>query len=108
MRLIYLASPYSHPDSKVRHERFEAVCKQAAMMMKDGLLVFSPIAHTHPIASFGLPGGWEYWQKYDRTMLERSDELAVLKLDGWKDSIGVKAEIEIACEIGLAIRFIMP
>jgi len=108
MRLIYLASPYSHPDKQVREQRFQAACQQAATMMKAGELVFSPIAHTHPIAAFGLPGDWAFWQRYDRMMLSRCDELAVLPLDGWQKSIGVQAEIAIAKTLKLPVRFIMP
>jgi hypothetical protein len=108
MRLIYLASPYSHPRPEVQRQRFEAVCRQAASMMGSGEFVFSPIAHTHPISGWGLPGDWSFWQSYDRAILSRCDELAVLKLPGWKESTGVAAEIAIAEEFGLAVRFIEP
>ena len=108
MCLIYLASPYSHQDKQIQERRFQAVCQQAALMMRAGNLVFSPIAHTHPIAAFGLPGDWAFWQRYDRAMLERCDELAVLQLDGWEKSVGVQAEIAIAKELNLPVRFITP
>ena len=108
MRLIYLASPYSHPDRQIQEQRFQAVCQQAAEMMRRGELVFSPIAHTHPIAAYDLPGDWAFWRRYDRAMLERCDELAVLQLDGWEESIGVKAEIAIAKDLNLPVRFIRP
>jgi hypothetical protein len=97
MKLIYLASPYSHPDPAVQQLRFEQVCKAAAEMMRTGLAVFSPIAHTHPIACAGeLPGDWRFWERYDRAMLNACTELVVLKLDGWHVSKGVTAEVEIA------------
>jgi hypothetical protein len=41
-------------------------------------------------------------------MLQRCDELAVLKLPGWRESTGVTAEIAIAREFGLPVRFIEP
>ena len=83
--MIYLASPYSHPDPKVREARWREACRTAAFLMKGGQFVFSPIAHRHPIAEFGLPGGWEFWERFDREMLpvrhnmpgrEMLDELA--------------------------------
>lgn len=104
--LVYLASPYSHPTPAVREARFRAVCQCAAEMMRRGMHVFSPIAHAHPIAAHGLPGDWEFWQTYDRLMLSRCDELAVLCLPGWRESIGVREEIQIASELGLSARFI--
>jgi hypothetical protein len=104
--LVYLASPYSHFDPAVQEARFQAVCRCAAEMMRGGDHVFSPIAHTHPIAAHGLPGDWEFWQSYDRLMLSRCNELAVLCLPGWRESVGVRAEIDIAGRLGLPARFI--
>lgn len=105
--LIYLASPYSHPDPAVQEQRFNAVCWAAARLMRDGHLIFSPIAHTHPIAQAGgLPGDWEFWRKYDHAMLDVSAELWVLRLDGWEQSQGVKAEIEYMRGRGKPVRFI--
>lgn len=107
--LIYLASPYSHPDPAVRQMRFEKVCEVAAEMMRDVFLVFSPIAHTHPIAvsgTEGLPKGWEFWERYDRRFLKSCDKLVVLKIDGWQESKGVQAEIKIAQEMSLPVEYI--
>ncbi|MCP4786572.1 MAG: DUF1937 family protein [Fuerstiella sp.] len=48
--MIYLASPYSHSDANIREKRFRDVCRTAARLMRNGDVVFSPIAHGHPIA----------------------------------------------------------
>lgn len=106
--MIYLASPYSHPDEAIREERFRAVCKVAAKFMKHGHLIFSPIAHTHPIAQHGLPKGWEYWKKYDTEFIRMCEELWVLMLEGWSRSCGVKAEIALAVEMEKPLRYILP
>ena len=108
--MIYLASPYSHDDPAVRLERFEAVCRFAAGLMRSGLVVFSPIAHTHPIAisEDGLPKGWEFWERFDREFLEAADSMVVLMLDGWEESVGVQAEILIAEELELPVEFATP
>jgi len=105
--LIYLASPYGHPDPAVREERFRAVCVVAARLMREGLYVFSPIAHTHPIAEAGdLPKGWDFWKGYDRVMLSACSELWVLCLPGWEESEGVAAEIQIARSLEKPISFL--
>jgi hypothetical protein len=107
--MIYLASPYSHPSTLVREFRFRVACEVASKMMRDGKCVFSHIAHTHPIALAGaLPLGWEYWQRYDREMIGACSELAVVTLDGWKESIGVNAEIAIARELGKDVWYTPP
>jgi hypothetical protein len=89
--------------------RFHAANRAAALLMAKGKLVFSPISHTHPIAMAGeLPTGWSYWEAYDRAMLYCCEELIVLTLIGWKDSVGVSNEIRIATELGLTITYMAP
>jgi len=103
----YLASPYSDPDPAVRLQRFEAVCKAAATLMRHGVYVFSPIAHTHSIAMAGeLPLGWDFWERYDREMIAACDEVLVLCLEGYNKSRGVQAEIAIAEELDIPVRFL--
>jgi nucleoside 2-deoxyribosyltransferase len=98
--MIYLASPYSHDDPAVRRIRYEQACQVTAALMRKGKHVFSPIAHSHGVALFGVPGDWEYWMSFDRWFIERCDEVRVLMLDGYRKSKGVQAEIEIAEELG--------
>ena len=45
--MIYLASPYSHPDPSVREQRFQNACRIAAELMRSGRIVYSPVAHSH-------------------------------------------------------------
>ena len=107
--MIYLASPYSHPSLAMRRHRFDLVCAKAAQIIASGRLVFSPIAHSHPIVESGceaLGGGWETWAAFDRWFIERCDELWVLTLDGWKDSAGINVELEIADSLDKPVRFI--
>ena len=96
--LVYLASAYSHPDPAVRMQRYEAACRAAAWLFHKGLLVYSPIAHSHGVSLHGgLDGTWRFWERYDRAMLERSDCLIVwTAIDGWSSSVGVLAEIATA------------
>jgi len=68
--------------------------------------MLSPIAFSHPVAKYGLPTDWAYWADYDSWCLEVCDELWVLMLIGWEDSVGVTAEIELATQLGMPIRYI--
>ena len=104
--MIYLASPYSHRDAVTREYRFREVCEVAARLMRSGHNVFSPIAHTHPIAQFGLPKEWDFWEKYDREFLAVCDAVWVLQINGWKESVGVQAEIKIARELKKPVYFL--
>jgi nucleoside 2-deoxyribosyltransferase len=106
--MIYLASPYSHRDVHVREWRFQQACRAAAALLRAGLTVFSPIAHSHPIAQHGMPMSWEFWSRMDREYLSRCDVLAVLTLPGWRESVGVQAEIALAQELGLPVVYVEP
>ncbi len=58
--MIYLASPYSHDDPAVRQERFDAACRAAAELVRQGKTVFRPVAHSHAICRYGLPWDWRF------------------------------------------------
>ena len=107
--LTYLASPYSHESAAVRSKRFIEACIFASKLMRKGVMVFSPIAHTHPIAKYGeLPKGLDFWEKYDREIISHCGCLIVLKLQGWEESKGVSAEIAIAKELGIEVKYMEP
>jgi hypothetical protein len=107
--LVYLAVPYSDPDPAVREQRFEQANAAAAVLMGSGIHIFSPISHTHPIAKAGnLPLGWDFWEGYDRDILQTCAALVVLMLPGWEKSTGVGGEIRIARELEIPVFYVPP
>ena len=103
--LVYLASPYTHKDPVVRARRFRAACEYAAELLNNGTCVFSPIAHSHPIAEHGTEDTFDFWMKWDVPYLHVASALVVMTLDGWKESRGVQAEIEIMKRLGKPIIY---
>lgn len=107
--IIYLASPYSHLDPAVVTQRVAIVCRMAARLMREGHIVFSPIAHSHAIAvAGGLPTDWTFWERYDRAMLAACAELWIANIDGWQYSKGIAGEIAIFSHFGRPIRHVEP
>jgi hypothetical protein len=104
--MIYLASPYSHENLAVREQRFREACRAATALLLAGHAVFSPIAYSHGLVQYGLPIDWSFWEWHDKEMLARCDEVMVLMLDGWEDSVGVREEIRIARELGKHVRYV--
>jgi hypothetical protein len=117
MELVYLASPYSPIGvsdqgmaSIIREDRFRAACRAAAYLMRQGKVVFAPIAHSHYIdAFFSAPESGEFWKRQDEPYLTLlCTEMVVLMLPGWEQSSGVRHEIEVAQFRGIPITYLEP
>jgi hypothetical protein len=104
--MVYLASPYSSPDTLVRQARFDAACRAASALIRQGKSVFSPIVYSHVPCQYGLPWYWGFWQQHDLAFLAMCDEVVVLKLDGWQQSVGIQAEIAAAKAFGKPVSFL--
>jgi hypothetical protein len=98
--MIYLASPYSHPDPLVRQVRFDAACRAAAKLIHAGQPVFAPIIQGHPLVRYGVPSDWTFWEPLAHDYLRRCDEVVVLTFDGWRESEGVQSEMAMAADFG--------
>jgi Domain of unknown function (DUF1937) len=111
MSFIYIASPYSDPDPKVREYRYLQVCYYTIGLLSKHEWAYSPIAANHDMAErFKLEQATIKWLPYNFALLSSAKEMHVLMLDGWKDSFGVTAEVAFwrgAREpAGLPLKFI--
>ena len=101
----YLASPYTHPDANIRAARYRSVVAATAYLMLEGRVIFSPIAHSHNIElCMSDQQSGSFWKRQDMPLLLNASRLVVLTLDGWKESSGLKWEIETAKEIGIPVE----
>ena len=53
-----------------------------------------------------IGGDFDTWRDFYETMIDWCDQLWVLMLDGWEDSVGVQAEIEYAERLDKSIMLI--
>lgn len=106
--MIYLASPYTHPDPFIREERYLRACKVLAeQYLAKKRWAYSPIVHCHELAKIvQLPREASFWGDYNHHMLTYSSALHVLRIDGWMESAGVEQEIKWADELGKPVEFI--
>ena len=105
----YLASPYTHPDSAIRHQRYEQARHVLYLLLSSRTSVYSPIVHCHHVAlHHEMPHDAEFWQWYNFNMIEVCRSLLVLKIPGWERSKGVEAEMKYAEKIGTPIRGVTP
>ena len=93
MSFIYVASPYTGTIEQME-VRFLEVEHYVAHMLQQGVPVFSPIVHCHSLAhKYDLPKEVEFWDAYDKRMMDAATELHVLCLRDWESSRGVRMEI---------------
>jgi len=103
--MIYLASPYTDPDPKVMQMRYEMVCEACAGLANKKRVVFSPVAHWHPIAiKYDLPRDYKFWEIQNYGVISCCFRFYVLTLNGWDTSIGIKYEVEYAEKHGKLIE----
>lgn len=105
----YLATPYSRYEAGLERAHEDA-CIQAALLIRAGVAVFCPIAHSHPIAKVGGidPLDHAIWLPVDEPMMAAAFGLIVCKLQGWSESIGVAHEIERFKRDGKSIVMMEP
>lgn len=94
--LAYLATPYSKYENGNLELAFRDAARLAAQIMIAGIKVYSPIAHTHPLAVYGDidPLDHDIWLPFDEAMMTASDVLIVARMKGWDQSKGIAHEIQ--------------
>lgn len=103
--LCYIAMPYSHKDEAVIQQRMEKFYKISADLLNEGKLPISPVLN-HPICErHKIPGSYTFWKEYSQTLLSKCDELIVLRMPGWEESIGVLDEIRFAIQLNIPIKY---
>lgn len=90
----YVATPYTLFDGGIELA-FEAACRVTAALIRLGVPVFSPIAHSHPIAVHGGidPRDHNIWLPADAPLMAAAHGLIVAALPRWQESRGVAHEI---------------
>lgn len=103
----YIAIPYTSVDKKVRKFRINVSDYFYAKLMAEGHIVYAPISHNGRVAEkYKLPKEWKFWKRIDSEFLRVSKKLWVVRLDGWKTSIGVQEEIRIAKKLKIPIEYL--
>lgn len=110
---IFVISPYRgeqgddvYADPVVPY-RVHAADEYIAELTRRGKICYSTVSAMHHISlDFDLPKSWEYWKKHCNTMIMHAYEVHVLCLDGWEESEGVQAEIEIAKMFSKKITYV--
>lgn len=107
--IAYLATPYTNFPGGIE-PAFIAAAKLVAALLKTGVKVYSPIAHTHPVAIYGDidPLDHAIWIPFDQGMMDVCGSLIVAQLPTWERSRGVAMEIDYFRNAGKPIFDLNP
>lgn len=107
----YFATPYSRYPAGIT-DAFDGACTQAALLLDAGIRVYSPIAYTHPIGLKLIgsvsPQDSLFWVRVDRPFIAHACGMIVCQMEGWRESIGIRAEMSEFEAVGKPIVFMQP
>jgi hypothetical protein len=103
----YLASPYSRYPKGIE-QAFIDISKIGGTLIKAGVPVFCPIAHSHPVAIHGdiEPSNHDVWLPLDFHMMRKAVGIIVAKMETWDTSYGVSVEIDFFTKAGLPVIYL--
>lgn len=106
---VYLGTPYTKFEGGI-DEACRLAQTAAGRLMEQGLVIYSPIAHSHGIAraSDVDPLDWAFWQRHCTAMMGGASAIIALKLKGWGESVGLKYELEAFAYAGKPIVYLEP
>lgn len=107
--LVYLGTPYTKFPGGIE-AAFVAACELTARLLRAGVKVYSPIAHTHPVAIHGSidPLDHKIWLPFDEAIMRKADAMAVAELPTWASSYGIAHEIGVFVGAGKPVIHIDP
>jgi nucleoside 2-deoxyribosyltransferase len=107
--LIYTGTPYSKYPGGIE-AAFVDACRLTGRLLTAGLKVYSPIAHTHPIAVHGNIDPYDHaiWLPFDAAIMDKADAMIVAMMTGWDTSFGVRYEIDTFVAAGKPVYFMSP
>jgi len=107
--LLYVGTPYSKYPGGIEVAFIDA-CRLTAQLLTEGLNVYSPIVHMHPIAVHGNidPMDHAIWLPIDAAMMGKSDAMIAAMRTGWETSAGIRHENQAFVEAGKPVYFMSP
>jgi hypothetical protein len=106
--MIYVAAPYTHSDPNIVKQRVLDFASVMAELIRQGEHPVSPLMN-HFLTDYvptDFPLTWDYWKEYSLSLLQTCSAIYVITMDGWEQSTGVAAEIEMAVQMNKPVTYI--
>lgn len=103
--LKYVSAPYGNAVDK--NERMKIITHHSSSCLKRDEYIICPLTMGHEFIKHNeLPYSSEWWLNWCIALLSKCTEMDVLCIEGWKESVGVTAEIDFAEKNKIKINYI--
>jgi len=104
---VVVVAPFNTPDVELKKKRVHTIGVYCGELFKQGIVPVSALLLGLAIAEHNeLPTDTATWIKFNKGQIRSCDEMHVLMLEGYLNSIGVQTEIAEAIELGITIKYI--
>ena len=105
----YLGSPYSKYPGGME-EAARKISEIGGALIRLGIPIFSPIAHTHPIAmAAGMdPLDHKIWLPADAPLMARAHGMILAQMATWRESYGLGVEQDVFKSSDRPVVFLDP
>lgn len=97
----YISQPFTSEKPYEQIYRYGVGRAYSAYLITNDVFAYSPIVYGYsfvrgesPYIQGLLKGDYKTWEQFDKHMMSKSDLFVVLKIKGWKDSVGLNSEKE--------------
>lgn len=102
--MIYLMSPYTASAAHERASRSRKCGEAIINLANSGIKCFSPVFYGHSLEDkFRLNLPYEHWIDFGLQMLTKCDRAWVYTLPGWRESNGMRVEVEMAIKLEIPL-----
>ncbi len=110
MGYYYISNPYNGTEEQ-KAERARIAAQVCGKLLKMGIHAWSPIVHNHAMmksSEFALEERRSLILDFDFSLLRSAQGMLALTIDGWEQSYGVKAEIELCEKLSIPVKYLDP
>ena len=107
-KLVYISCPFGHSNDYIVQNRVNISNSYYAHLLKNNINAISPLTVGNVLRTYIPEHQWDskFWMPIDLHLLEKCDEMHVMCLAGWRNSKGVKEEIEFCERVGIPVKYI--
>lgn len=115
IKLVYVASPFTYKNGtqedrvRIETQRYiDITYITAELVRKYGIAPIAPITMSYNFreAINDLGSEFHTWADIDYRYISACDEIWVVMMDGWLESIGVQSEIKFAVIAGIPVKLV--